>query len=158
MKSSTARAIAEPRCAFVAALAVGAIAAAPASAQASEAPSPLQSSVEQSEIAAEAAAEAVEAAEAAAEQAENTSEAASPYEFKSKRAAEEYPAYARKIEHIRSVIAKVGARKAALKELPLYAKLRKRGVAETTARIREERRHLREVRAKLRAKKVGARE
>jgi hypothetical protein len=154
MKPSSLRAIAEPRYAIAAALTFGVIAATPASARVPEAPGTAQASAEQ----AEAATDAVEASEAAVEQAETAAETGSPYEFKSRKAAEEYPAYARKIEHIRAVIGKVSARKAALKELPLHAKLRKRGVAETTARIKEERRHLREVRANLRAKKVAARE
>jgi hypothetical protein len=157
MKSSAVRAIAEPRYALLAALACGAMAT-PAAARTPEASSAVQAAADQAELAAEAATDAIEASEAAVEQAETAAETSSPYEFKSRKAAEEYPAYARKIEHIRAAIGKVSARKASLKELPLHAKLRKRGVAETTARIKEERHHLREVRANLRAKKVAARE
>lgn len=150
--------IAEPRYAIAAALSIGAIAAAPVSAHADEAASTPQASVEQAEIATEAAADSLEAAEIAAEQAETEAEAASPYEFKSKKAAEEYPSIALKIERIRRRIAEVSARKAALEALPEHAKGRKVGLPVKTAKIKEQRQHLREVRAELRAKKVAARE
>jgi hypothetical protein len=134
MKSSRF-ALAEPRYAVVAALSIGAIAAPSASAHAPEATGAPQGPAEQAEVAAEAS---------------------SPYEFKSRKAAEEYPAYASKIERIRR-IAEIGARKAALEELPVHSKMRKHGLPAKTTRIKEEREHLRDVRAKLRAKKVAAR-
>lgn len=137
----------------VAALALGGVALAPASAKQLEEPPAQESAAEQAEASLEQSEDADEQAEATTALAED-----GPFTFRATKAAEEYPAYASKIEHIREVIAAVKGRVLKLLELPVGSHMRKKGLPVKRARIREEREHLREVRMKLRAKKVAARE
>ncbi len=141
-----------PAAAAVCSIFMCALIAAPAEASSAAGEPALQSvAEEQQEAALEATEAAVEQAEVAEARAEDLA-FADPSTFRGKTA-EEFPAMGARIPRIEGRLARLRARKAELRELPLRAKRRKAFLHRKHERIVEEMQRMKGIFEKLRAKR-----